>query len=75
MELLSSQCQAFFKDHGVVHQWSLSYIPQQNGRIECKHRHLLDITTALHLHTSIPKEFQEGYVSALIHLVNRVPTA
>ena len=44
----------FFNEHGTTFQRSCVYTPQQNGVVECKHRHLLNIAHALifqaHLH-------------------------
>lgn len=36
----SSQCIQLFNDLGILHQSSCSHIPQQNGVVERKHRHI-----------------------------------
>ncbi|XP_074282817.1 uncharacterized protein LOC141607365 [Silene latifolia] len=41
------QCKEFFQSEGIVHQRSIAGRPQQNGRVERKHRHLLDTDRAL----------------------------
>ena len=38
-EYLSFQFQSFCSDHGILHQTSCPYVPQQNGISERKHRH------------------------------------
>lgn len=40
-EFLSSHCQNMFKKFGIEHQHTCPYSPQQNGRVEIKHKHLL----------------------------------
>ena len=47
----------FFDDHGIIHQSSCPYSPQQNGVAECKMRHLLKVTCALKFHMHIPKSY------------------
>lgn len=37
----------FYKSKGIFHQTSYTYTPQQNGIVERKHRHLLEIARAL----------------------------
>ena len=34
----------FFYDHGIIHQSSYTHTPQQNGVVERKLRHLLEVT-------------------------------
>lgn len=43
-----------FNTLGIVHQTSFAYSSQQNGQVEGKHRHLLDIVRSLKLQASIP---------------------
>lgn len=43
----SNEGQSFFQQKGIIHQNSTPYNPQQNGLVERKHRHILEIARAL----------------------------
>ena len=38
---------SYFASHGIVHQSSCAYAPQQNGIMERKHQHILNVPRAL----------------------------
>ena len=48
---------SFFQDNGVIFQHSCVYTPQQNGVVERKHRHILQVARALKFHTQLPTQF------------------
>lgn len=64
----------FFSSQGIVHQTSCVGTPQQNGRVERKHRHLLNIARALMFKGKLSTEFWGECVLAAAHLINRTPT-
>ena len=64
----------FFSDHGIIHQPSCTRTPQQNGVVECKLRHLLDVTRVLSFHMQVPKPFWSDTVFTTCYLVNRIPS-
>ena len=47
LEFHSTPCQSFFQKLGILHHTSCVDSPQQNGPVERKHRHLLEISRAL----------------------------
>lgn len=56
-EFLNYTLSSFFTSHGILHQTTSSYTPQQNGRVERRHRTLLEMTRALKIQYSIPARF------------------
>ncbi|CAL8998680.1 unnamed protein product [Prunus brigantina] len=64
----------FFKDHGVIYQRSCVYTPQQNGVVERKHRHLIEMARALLFQAHLPLRFWGEGVLTAAHIINRIPT-
>ncbi|XP_019267553.1 PREDICTED: uncharacterized protein LOC109244848 [Nicotiana attenuata] len=56
-EFFNNQAIGLLQEHGIVHQSSCVYTPQQNGRVERRHRSILDMARALRYSSS-----QKGYV-------------
>lgn len=61
-------------DNGIVHQSSCPYTPQQNGVVERKHRHILEIGRSLKIQSQIPSRFLGTCVLTSVYLINRLPT-
>ncbi|KAK9675965.1 hypothetical protein RND81_11G044800 [Saponaria officinalis] len=53
---------------------SVPGVPHQNGRVERKHRHLVETARAIMLFAGLPKKFWEDCLLSAIHIINKLPT-
>lgn len=73
LSLLIHSLKPFFDKNGVTHQTSCSYTPQQNGVVERKHRHLLNVSRFLLFQSGMPLKFWGKAVLTSFFLINRLP--
>jgi hypothetical protein len=45
----------FFSNKGIIDETSCVECPQQNGIVECKHQHILNVVRALLFQAALPK--------------------
>ncbi|XP_060675585.1 uncharacterized protein LOC132804998 [Ziziphus jujuba] len=64
----------YFSATGILFQTSCVGTPQQNGRIERKHKHILNVGRALRFQATLPIYFWGESVLAAAHLINRTPS-
>lgn len=74
-KIVQSECKHYFGSKGIMHQKSIPGVTQQNGRVERKHRFLLETARALRLHSGLPKFLWGECILDATHLINLLPSA
>ena len=74
-EFFQENCGSIFKQFGTIHQRSVAGTPQQNGRVERKHRHLVETVRAIKIHANLPDKFWGSCVLAATYIINRLPSS
>ena len=64
----------FFVNKGIVHQTSCVNSPQQNGIVERKHGHLLNVARALMIQSHLPKIYWSYSVIHVVYIINMLLT-
>lgn len=71
-EYLSNEFKAYLAQHGIKHELTVAYTPQQNGVAERMNRTLLDLTRAMLHHKNIDKIFWAEALTTAVYIRNRV---
>ncbi|KAL0356152.1 UNVERIFIED_CONTAM: putative mitochondrial protein [Sesamum radiatum] len=74
-EFLSLSCQSLLQNLGIIHQKSCTYTPQQNGVVERKHRHLLQVARAIMFESGLPRIFWADSILVATHIINKLPSS
>lgn len=76
----SDQCGEFWSftsylaQHGIIHQVICSHTSEQNGIVERKHRHGIEVGLILLAQAHLPMKCWGYAFSCVIHLINRLRT-
>ena len=74
-EYFSTPFSSFMSSHGILHQSSCAYTPQQNGLAKRKNPHLVETARTLLLHHKVPQCFWGDAILAACYLINRMPSS
>lgn len=64
----------FFATNGVSHLTSPLHIPEHNGFVERRHRHIVETGLTLLSHAAMPVTYWTYALSDAVYLINRLPT-
>ena len=73
-EFKSEDLLKFYSSHGISHQTSCSYTPQQNGKAERWGQTIINMMYCMLLHSGFPNEFWEYAIHCASFTTNVVPT-
>ncbi|KAM0067353.1 putative RNA-directed DNA polymerase [Helianthus debilis subsp. tardiflorus] len=73
-EFVNNQVKKIFQDNGTFHRLSCPYIPQQNGRVERKHRHIIETGLAMMFNAKVPSSYWVEAFSSAVYIINRLPS-
>ncbi|KAL5857492.1 hypothetical protein ACOSQ3_004950 [Xanthoceras sorbifolium] len=73
-EFFNQHLSSFLTENDIQHQSTCRNTPQQNGIVERKNRHLLEVSRALMLSMNVPKYLWGEAVLTATYLINRVPS-
>ena len=74
-EYLSHSIKQFMASHGILHQTSCAYIPQQNGVTQHKNRHPIETTHTFLIHGEVPEHFLGDAILTAYYLINRMSSS
>ncbi|KAK2454628.1 putative mitochondrial protein [Trifolium repens] len=66
---------SYLKDLGIIHRLICPHTHHQNGVIERKHRHVVDLGLTLLSQANLPIVYWDHAFLTAVHLINRLPTA
>ncbi|RVX15345.1 Retrovirus-related Pol polyprotein from transposon TNT 1-94 [Vitis vinifera] len=65
---------SYLLENGIVHQSSCIDTPQQNGVVERKNRHLMEVARSLMIASNVPKQLWGEVVLTATYLINQMPS-
>lgn len=73
-EFVNNRVKKLLDENGTLHRMSCPYTPQQNGRAERKHRHVVDTGLALLFNSHTPPIYWVHAFTTAVYIINRLPS-
>ena len=73
-EYMDAPLDNFLNLHGIRHQTSCTYTPQQNGLAERKNRQILEVVRASLFGMNMPRFYWGEAVKSAAYIINRTPS-
>ncbi|KAM1242349.1 hypothetical protein ACFX2G_034710 [Malus domestica] len=73
-EYVNHTLTCFFRNHGIIHQTTTPFTPQQNDVSKRKNRQIMEVARSLMLDKCVPNHLWGHVVLAAVYLINRVPS-
>lgn len=64
----------FLASRGISQYTTAPHTPQQNGTVECRHRHIVEIGMSLWHHASVPSTYWTYALDTAVYLINHLLT-
>ena len=74
-EFVNQELKQYLINHGIVHQTTCPYTPQQNGVAERKNRQLLEVVRASLFEAHMSTKYWGEAITAATYLVNQIPSS
>ncbi len=71
-EYVSNKFKSYLEEHGIVHQTTIAYTPQQNGVAERMNRTLIDLVRSMLHDANLDKKFWAEALNTAVYIRNRV---
>lgn len=69
-EFCSTEFTNFCASHGIKHQLTTPYTPQQNGVVDRRNRTITEMAQSMLEHRNVPKHFWAEAVFTAVYLLN-----
>jgi len=74
-EYFSNELSEYLKEHGIQRKYSCCFSPQQNGIVERKNMHIVEITHAMLNEKNLPIYFWAKAIAIVVYIMNQTPIA
>lgn len=74
-EFLSKDFDHFCSENGILHQFTTSFTPEQNGVAERMNQRILEMAKSMMYQMNVPLDDWGEAVATAVHLINRTPTS